>query len=106
MTRKPQHHRPITQASAPQAASGRGGSAGCSRNTWSFGCAWLYFVALAPFTPGFASLDNLRTILAYVLPILVVSTGLTLVLIIGGIDLSVTSMIALASVVGGKIMSG
>jgi ribose transport system permease protein len=69
---------------------------------------WLclaYFVALAPFTPGFASLDNLRTILAYLLPILVVSTGLTLVLIIGGIDLSVTSTIALASVVGGKIMS-
>lgn len=70
---------------------------------------WLclvYFVALAPFTPGFASLDNLRTILSYLLPILVVSVGLTLVLIIGGIDLSVTSMIALASVVGGKIMSG
>lgn len=70
--------------------------------------AWLclaYFVALAPFAPGFASLDNLRTILAYLLPILVVSVGLTLVLILGGIDLSVTSMIALASVVGGKIMS-
>src|SRR5688572_13469677 len=69
---------------------------------------WLslvYFAALAPFTPGFASLSNLQTILAYALPILVVSVGLTLVLIIGGIDLSVTSIIALASVVGGKIMS-
>jgi ribose/xylose/arabinose/galactoside ABC-type transport system permease subunit len=69
---------------------------------------WLclvYFAALAPFTPGFASWANLQTILAYALPILVVSVGLTLVLIIGGIDLSVTSIIALASVVGGKIMS-
>ena len=69
---------------------------------------WLclvYFAALAPFTPGFASWSNLQTILAYALPILVVSVGLTLVLIIGGIDLSVTSIIALASVVGGKIMS-
>jgi ribose transport system permease protein len=69
---------------------------------------WLslgYFAALAPFTTGFASGSNLQTILAYALPILVVSVGLTLVLIIGGIDLSVTSIIALASVVGGKIMS-
>ena len=69
---------------------------------------WLslvYFAALAPFTPGFASWSNFQTILAYLLPLLVVAVGLTLVLIIGGIDLSVTSIIALASVVGGKIMS-
>lgn len=69
---------------------------------------WLslvYFAALAPFTAGFASWSNLQTILGYALPLLVVSVGLTLVLIIGGIDLSVTSIIALASVVGGKIMS-
>jgi ribose/xylose/arabinose/galactoside ABC-type transport system permease subunit len=67
-------------------------------------CA-VYFLALAPFTPGFATWGNFQTILAYLLPILVVSVGLTLVLIIGGIDLSVTSIIALASVIGGKIMS-
>jgi ribose transport system permease protein len=67
--------------------------------------SFLYFASLAPFTPGFASWSNLQTTLAYALPILVVSVGLTLVLIIGGIDLSVTSIIALASVVGGKIMS-
>lgn len=65
----------------------------------------LYFAILAPLTPGFASWSNLQTILSYALPLLVVSVGLTLVLIIGGIDLSVTSIIALASVVGGKIMS-
>ena len=70
------------------------------------GLCLVYFAALAPFTPGFASWGNLQTVLAYALPILVVSVGLTLVLIIGGIDLSVTSIIALASVVGGKIMSG
>jgi ribose transport system permease protein len=64
-----------------------------------------YFAALAPFTPGLASLGNLKTILAYLLPLLVVSVGLTLVLVGGGIDLSVTSIIALASVIGGKIMS-
>jgi len=65
----------------------------------------LYFASVAPFIPGFSSISNLKTILAYALPILTVSVGLTLVLILGGIDLSVTSIIALASVVGGKIMS-
>jgi ribose/xylose/arabinose/galactoside ABC-type transport system permease subunit len=64
-----------------------------------------YFGALAPFVPGFASWGNVQTILAYLLPLLVVSIGLTLVLVIGGMDLSVTSTIALASVVGGKLMS-
>ena len=65
----------------------------------------LYFAVVAPFIPGFSSTSNLKTILAYALPILTVSVGLTLVLILGGIDLSVTSIIALSSVVGGKIMS-
>lgn len=65
----------------------------------------VYFGALAPFTPGFATVGNLQTILAYLLPLLVASVGLTLVLVIGGMDLSITSTIALASVVGGKIMS-
>jgi ribose/xylose/arabinose/galactoside ABC-type transport system permease subunit len=69
------------------------------------GLCGVYFLVLAPLAPGFATAGNFQTILAYLLPILVVSVGLTLVLIIGGIDLSVTSIIALASVVGGKIMS-
>jgi ribose/xylose/arabinose/galactoside ABC-type transport system permease subunit len=71
-----------------------------------FGLCVLYFLVLAPLAPGFATVGNVQTVLAYLLPVLVVSVGLTLVLIIGGIDLSVTSIIALASVVGGKIMSG
>jgi ribose/xylose/arabinose/galactoside ABC-type transport system permease subunit len=65
----------------------------------------LYFAVMSLWIPGFASKPNLHTILSYMLPLLVVSVGLTCVLIIGGIDLSVTSIIALASVVGGKIMS-
>jgi ribose/xylose/arabinose/galactoside ABC-type transport system permease subunit len=70
------------------------------------GLCVVYGLAMAPLAPGFATWGNLTTILAYLLPILVVSVGLTLVLILGGIDLSVTAIIALASVVGGKIMSG
>lgn len=66
----------------------------------------VYFAVMALGVPGFASWMNLRTVLAYMLPILAVSIGLTLVLITAGIDLSLTSIIALASVFGGRIMSG
>lgn len=59
-----------------------------------------YFAVLAPFAPGFASTENLANILSAMLPLLVVATGQTLVLITAGIDLSVTSIIALASVTG------
>ncbi|MCC7373629.1 MAG: ABC transporter permease [Verrucomicrobiales bacterium] len=65
----------------------------------------VYGAAIAPFAPGFATLGNSQTILSYLLPLLVAAVGLTLVLVIGGMDLSVTSMIAMASVVGGKVMS-
>jgi ribose/xylose/arabinose/galactoside ABC-type transport system permease subunit len=67
-------------------------------------CA-VYFAALAPFTPGFATTENLINIAATMLPLLVVATGQTLVLITAGIDLSVTSIIALASVAGAAIMT-
>lgn len=69
------------------------------------GLSVILFATLAPLTPGLASWANLQTLFAYALPLLVASVGLTLVLIIGGIDLSITSIIALASVVGGLIMS-
>jgi ribose/xylose/arabinose/galactoside ABC-type transport system permease subunit len=64
------------------------------------------FAALAPFTPGFAAPDNLWNVLLFCLPLLLLATGQTLVLIAGGIDLSVTASIGLSSVVGALVMSG
>ena len=66
----------------------------------------LYFLALLPFTPGFASTENLANILVTLLPLFVVAMGQTTVLVTGGIDLSVTSIIALTSVTGAAVMSG
>ncbi|HUF60660.1 MAG TPA: ABC transporter permease [Verrucomicrobiales bacterium] len=66
--------------------------------------AW--FAVLAPVAPGFATPRNLTNILAALLPLLVVATGQTMVLITGGIDLSVTSIIALASVAGSALVTG
>ena len=63
------------------------------------------FIALLPFTPGLASRENLGNVLFTLLPLFVLATGQTLVLITAGIDLSVCSIMALASVVGGLAMS-
>jgi ribose transport system permease protein len=70
------------------------------------GLTVLLFFALAPFTPGLATSASLLNILGYMLPLLVVAIGMTLVMISGGIDLSVTSIIALTSVVGAKLLTG
>src|SRR5688572_11734639 len=69
---------------------------------------WLcigYAAAVTPFAPGFLSAGNLTSILLTLLPLYVVALGQTIVLIAGGIDLSVTSTIALASVVGAMTMN-
>ena len=63
------------------------------------------FATVAPLTPGLATTASLLNILSYMLPLLVVAIGMTLVMITGGIDLSVTSIIALTSVLGAKLMS-
>ncbi len=68
--------------------------------------AILYFIALAPFTPGLASAENAANIFSNLLPLLIVALGQTVVLITGGIDLSVTSTIALSSALGAMVMSG
>jgi ribose/xylose/arabinose/galactoside ABC-type transport system permease subunit len=69
---------------------------------------WLslaYVLALGPFTPGFFTAENAVNVLATLLPLFIVSLGETIVLIAGGIDLSVTAVIALTSVTGGMAMN-
>jgi ribose transport system permease protein len=65
----------------------------------------VYFTALLPFTDGLASPENLANLLSNLLPLLVVCIGQTIVLITGGIDLSVTSVMALTSVLGAQVMT-
>lgn len=66
----------------------------------------LYFAALAPFTPGFTTPENLANLLATLLPLFIVAIGQTVVLVTGGIDLSVTSIMALTSIAGAAVMGG
>jgi ribose/xylose/arabinose/galactoside ABC-type transport system permease subunit len=69
------------------------------------GLSIVYFVALLPFAPGLGRPENLGNLLATLLPLLIAATGQLLVLLTGGIDLSQTSTIALASVAGAAVMN-
>lgn len=69
------------------------------------GLTLLLFLCLAPVTPGLATRASFLNILSYLLPLLVVAVGMTVVMITGGIDLSVTSIIALTSVAGASLIS-
>lgn len=65
----------------------------------------VYFLALLPLAPALGRPENLHNLLATLLPLLIVALGQLLVLLTGGIDLSQTSTIALASVTGAAVMN-
>jgi ribose/xylose/arabinose/galactoside ABC-type transport system permease subunit len=65
----------------------------------------VYFAAMYAVVPEIATRDTLLDILAAMMPLLVVAIGQTFVLIVAGIDLSATSIIATASVIGASMMT-
>ena len=67
--------------------------------------AVLYFLVVAYYVPEIASAYSLRNIFASMLPLLAVAVGQTLVMITGGIDLSVGSIISLCSVLGASVVT-
>lgn len=60
----------------------------------------LLILANCILTPNFAAIDNFRNILVQVAPTMLVAVGMTFVIATGGIDLSVGSLMAIASAVG------
>lgn len=64
-----------------------------------------YYLIMALVAPGFFTVNNSWNLLFNLLPLLIVSIGQTYVMLTGGIDLSVTSIIAMTSITGGYIMS-
>lgn len=67
-------------------------------------CA-IYCLVMAPFASGFATFENAGNVLVAMLPLLIVASGQTIVLIAAGIDLSVTSVIALTSIAGASMIT-
>ena len=62
-------------------------------------------VVFAATTPHFASYANLTNILTQISINTVISVGMTFVILLGGIDLSVGSVLALATIVAGLILT-
>jgi ribose/xylose/arabinose/galactoside ABC-type transport system permease subunit len=65
----------------------------------------VYFLVAWAVLPELATGRNLSNLVGNVLPLLAVAVGQTVVLIAGGIDLSVTSIIAAASVAAARLMT-
>jgi rhamnose transport system permease protein len=66
--------------------------------------AWaLLLVAVAVVAPSFFRADNLRDLALHNAPLLLVATGMTLVILVGRIDISVGSQFAIVSVCAGLL---
>jgi len=63
------------------------------------------FVAACLFVPNFASVYNQKILLLQASDLLIISCGVTFVVLNGGIDFSATSVLTLGSVVGAYIMA-
>src|SRR5215470_531435 len=65
----------------------------------------LMVVVFSALAPRFASVENLANILTQISINTVIAVGMTFVILLGGIDLSVGSVLALATIVGGQIIA-
>ncbi len=65
----------------------------------------LLFLFFAVTTPHFASFQNISNIFTQISINTIISVGMTFVILLGGIDLSVGSLLALCSVAAGMVMS-
>lgn len=74
-------------------------------DSFVLGLCAAYALVVSTFTPGFVSTENVLNVLSGMLPLLIVAVGQTFVVITGGIDLSVTSTIAMASTMGALAMT-
>jgi len=65
----------------------------------------LIAIAFSLFAPRFATMANLTNILTQISINTVIAVGMTFVILLGGIDLSVGSVLALATIVGGLLIT-
>ncbi|MBB3931848.1 ribose/xylose/arabinose/galactoside ABC-type transport system permease subunit [Kaistia hirudinis] len=66
----------------------------------------LYVLCLWPFAPEIVSAQTALEVIMAMLPLLLLAIGQTFVLIVAGIDLSITSTMAFSSVVAAALMTG
>ena len=64
-----------------------------------------YFVVCLLFVPKFANMENLLNIVVQSSDLIILSCGMTFVFLNGGMDFSITAVLALTSVIGAKILT-
>lgn len=78
------------------------------RHRWSSVGPWailgLLVLVSTVISPNFLSTTNLLNILRQAAPLMIVALGQTLVILVGGIDVSVGALIAMTTVIGGSVM--
>ncbi|HEU4536589.1 MAG TPA: ABC transporter permease [Polyangiaceae bacterium] len=101
----------MTETAPGATPEGSAARAPVGRRRTAFGPAYGALLALAllvaanaAFTPHFASASNLWNVLLQVSTTALVAVGMTLVIATGGIDLSVGSIMAVASAVGASLL--
>ena len=67
-------------------------------------CSWCCGSILAFATPAFLTAGSIQPLLGTVAPIALIGIGMTVVIITGGIDVSVGAAIMVCSVVTAKVM--
>ncbi|MDQ1070783.1 ABC transporter permease [Streptomyces canus] len=77
-----------------------------SRAAWAFGVLTVTWLAAILFADGFDSVSNVRYLVQTASFLGIVAVGQTLVVIMSGIDLSVSGVVALSAVVCAKVASG
>ncbi|MDR1899105.1 MAG: ABC transporter permease [Treponema sp.] len=65
----------------------------------------VYFFLISAFVPTMLNINNIRNIFSNMWPLFAIAIGQTFVLLLGGIDLSQTSVMALSSVIGAVLMT-
>ena len=65
----------------------------------------VYALAAYPFVPELATREVMSDMLSDMMPLLIVAIGQTFVVLVAGIDLSVTAIVSFASVLGAAIMT-
>jgi ribose transport system permease protein len=98
----------MTSASDVQMPRGGRGWVGVARRYQATVGPWaillLLVIVSALISPNFLSTTNLLNILRQAAPLMIVALGQTLVILVGGIDVSVGAVIATTTVIGGSLM--
>ena len=79
---------------------------GSLKRFWPYATLVFLFVALSISSPHFLTARNLGSVARQTAVINIIALGMTLVIVSGGIDLSVGALLGFCSIVGANVLAG